>query len=114
MYHPQRVFFPLLPFIVAFSSEAMTYHIMFDIPKFALWSICPAGITNIAKRERNKGAKQLDALMKVNHLCCVHANANSSTGLPKTDFFFRNFLCHWERTRRTFLGGEICILMRDL
>jgi hypothetical protein len=31
------------------------------------------GIANIAKRERNKGAKQLDALMKVSRSSCLSA-----------------------------------------
>lgn len=33
-------------------------------------SACLTGIANIAKRERNRGAKQLDALMKANFLTC--------------------------------------------
>jgi nucleolar GTP-binding protein len=36
----------------------------FSVTKLVLQSICSVGIANIAKRERNKGAKQLDALMK--------------------------------------------------
>ena len=55
MCHPQRVCFTL-PFIVALSSEDCSLQI---------WFLSSVGIADIAKRERNKGAKQLDALTKV-------------------------------------------------
>jgi len=45
--------------------KIILFNIWFQRQMFALWSACNVGIANIAKRERNKGAKQLDALMKV-------------------------------------------------
>lgn len=38
------------------------------------FSSSSVGIANIAKRERNKGAKQLDALMKVSPIYCCFAD----------------------------------------
>ena len=49
----------------ALKSEDHSLNLLFQHQTFALWSACNVGIANIAKRERNKGAKQLDALMKV-------------------------------------------------
>ena len=66
MCHLQRVWF-ILPFIITLCSEGEDHslNLWFQHQTFALWSACNVGIANIAKRERNKGAKQLDALMKV-------------------------------------------------
>jgi hypothetical protein len=55
----------------ALKSEDHSLNLLFQHQTFALWSACNVGIANIAKRERNKGAKQLDALMKVSPWCCV-------------------------------------------
>lgn len=52
------------------SESPITFHMAFSVTKLVLQSICSVGIANIAKRERNKGAKQLDALMKVSPLLC--------------------------------------------
>ena len=81
-------------FSIFFLVATMTFHIQFWVTYFVLRSIYSVGIQNIAKRERNKGAKQLDALMKVSPLCCCTANANSSTWLLRAVLFFRNFRCH--------------------
>ena len=71
MCHLQRVWF-ILPFIITLCSEGdHSLNLWFQHQTFALWSACNVGIANIAKRERNKGAKQLDALMKVSPWCCA-------------------------------------------
>ena len=72
MCHLQRVWF-ILPFIITLCSEGEDHslNLWFQHQTFALWSACNVGIANIAKRERNKGAKQLDALMKVSPWCCA-------------------------------------------
>ncbi|XBH76186.1 hypothetical protein VPH35_102870 [Triticum aestivum] len=51
-------------FSIFFLVATMTFHIQFWVTYFVSRSIYSVGIQNIAKRERNKGAKQLDALMK--------------------------------------------------
>jgi hypothetical protein len=98
----------------ALKSEDHSLNIWFQRQMFALWSACNVGIANIAKRERNKGAKQLDALMKVSPLYCCFVDSVHSFWLLRVPTFVRNFQYHWEHTQKTSLRGEIYILMRGL
>lgn len=91
------------------------YAILFSWDAFILYLIL-LGISNIAKRERNKAAKQLDALMKVcpEFICYLFCFNTCTLNTQIKADIFRNWQFHWETTLQIFLIENVCTLMNGL